>query len=119
MKNAFGGLLHNRRHYPHSWIHRTLVDLLAIQKEIRPGTFAVMDGTTASDGPGPIPTLPRIAGASEWATTERRWLAICCGSVKHCVVSSLLHSDHLPQQRPRYLLEAVVTGPPSMRSALP
>jgi uncharacterized protein (DUF362 family) len=32
MKNAFGGLLHNHRHYTHSWIHRTLVDLLAIQK---------------------------------------------------------------------------------------
>ncbi|RPJ79205.1 MAG: DUF362 domain-containing protein, partial [Acidobacteria bacterium] len=34
MKNAFGGLLHTHRHYTHSWIHRTLVDLLAIQKEI-------------------------------------------------------------------------------------
>ena len=32
MKNAFGGLLNTRRHYTHSWIHRTLVDLLAIQK---------------------------------------------------------------------------------------
>jgi hypothetical protein len=37
MKNAFGGLLHNHRHYTHSWIHRTLVDLLAIQKEIHTG----------------------------------------------------------------------------------
>src|SRR5258707_6751562 len=33
MKNAFGGLLNTRRHYTHSWIHETLVDLLAIQKE--------------------------------------------------------------------------------------
>ena len=32
MKNAFGGLLDNRRHYCHSRIHDTLVDLLAIQK---------------------------------------------------------------------------------------
>ncbi|HZO30061.1 MAG TPA: DUF362 domain-containing protein, partial [Chloroflexota bacterium] len=32
MKNAFGGLLNTRRHYTHSWIHETLVDLLAIQK---------------------------------------------------------------------------------------
>jgi hypothetical protein len=29
------------------------VDLLAIQKEIHPGIFAVMDGTTAGNGPGP------------------------------------------------------------------
>ncbi|MEO7092714.1 MAG: DUF362 domain-containing protein, partial [Polyangiales bacterium] len=32
MKNAFGGLLATKRHYTHSWIHKTLVDLLAIQK---------------------------------------------------------------------------------------
>ena len=32
MKNAFGGLLHFRRHWTHSQIHKTLVDLLAIQK---------------------------------------------------------------------------------------
>jgi len=60
MKNAFGGLLHNRRHYTHSWIHRTLVDLLAIQKEIHPGVFAVMDGTTAGDGPGPRTMRPVV-----------------------------------------------------------
>jgi hypothetical protein len=53
MKNAFGGLLHTHRHYTHSWIHETLVDLLAIQKEIHTGIFAVMDGTTAGNGPGP------------------------------------------------------------------
>jgi len=53
MKNAFGGLLTKYRHYTHSWIHETLVDLLAIQKEIHPGIFAVMDGTTAGNGSGP------------------------------------------------------------------
>ena len=53
MKNAFGGLLSKYRHYTHTWIHETLVDLLAIQKEIHPGIFAVMDGTTAGNGPGP------------------------------------------------------------------
>ena len=37
MKNAFGGLLHRKRHWTHSVIHETLVDLLAIQKEIHPG----------------------------------------------------------------------------------
>jgi uncharacterized protein (DUF362 family) len=49
MKNAFGGLLNTRRHYTHSWIHETLVDLLAIQKEIHSGLFAIMDGTTAGN----------------------------------------------------------------------
>ncbi len=53
MKNAFGGLLHRKRHWTHAVIHETLVDLLAIQKEIHPGVFAVMDGTFAGDGPGP------------------------------------------------------------------
>jgi uncharacterized protein (DUF362 family) len=60
MKNAFGGLLNTRRHYTHSWIHETLVDLLAIQKEIHSGLFAVMDGTTAGNGPGPRTMVPEI-----------------------------------------------------------
>ena len=60
MKNAFGGLLNTKRHYTHSWIHQTLVDLLAIQKEIHPGIFAVMDGTTAGNGPGPRTMNPVI-----------------------------------------------------------
>jgi len=53
MKNAFGGLLHRDRHWTHAVIHDTLVDLQAIQHEIHPGVFAVMDGTFAGDGPGP------------------------------------------------------------------
>lgn len=53
MKNAFGGLLHRNRHWTHSVIHDTLVDLLMIQQDIHPGLFAVMDGTFAGDGPGP------------------------------------------------------------------
>ncbi len=53
MKNAFGGLLQERRHWTHSVIHETLVDLLTIQKEIHSGIFAVMDGAFAGDGPGP------------------------------------------------------------------
>ncbi len=60
MKNAFGGLLHTRRHYTHSWIHETLVDLLTIQQEIHPGIFAVMDGTTAGNGPGPRTMTPEV-----------------------------------------------------------
>jgi uncharacterized protein (DUF362 family) len=58
MKNAFGGLLNNRRHYCHSQIHKTLVDLLAIQKEIHTGIFTVTDGTTAGNGPGPRTMIP-------------------------------------------------------------
>ena len=60
MKNAFGGLLNTQRHYTHSWIHETLVDLLAIQKEIHSGLFAIMDGTTAGNGPGPRTMFPVI-----------------------------------------------------------
>jgi uncharacterized protein (DUF362 family) len=60
MKNAFGGLLNTHRHYTHTWIHETLVDLLAIQKEIHPGIFAVMDGTTAGNGPGPRTMEPVV-----------------------------------------------------------
>lgn len=72
MKNAFGGLLSSKRHYTHSWIHETLVDLLAIQKEIHPGLFALVDGTTAGNGPGPRTMRPvvkncMLAGADQVA----------------------------------------------------
>ncbi len=53
MKNAFGGLLFERRHICHGAIHETLVDLLAIQKEVHPGVFAVVDGAFSGSGPGP------------------------------------------------------------------
>ncbi|MCK5058714.1 MAG: DUF362 domain-containing protein [Candidatus Aminicenantes bacterium] len=58
LKNAFGGLLNYRRHYTHTWIHETLVDLLAIGREIHSGMFATMDGTTAGSGPGPRTVKP-------------------------------------------------------------
>jgi uncharacterized protein (DUF362 family) len=58
LKNAFGGLLNTHRHYTHTWIHETLVDLLAIGKEIHSGMFATMDGTTAGSGPGPRTVIP-------------------------------------------------------------
>jgi uncharacterized protein (DUF362 family) len=60
MKNAFGGLLNEKRHWTHPVIHETLVDLLMIQKKIHPGIFAVMDGTFAGDGPGPRCMVPYI-----------------------------------------------------------
>ena len=60
MKNAFGGLLGEKRHWTHSVIHETLVDLLAIQKDIQSGLFAVMDATVAGDGPGPRCMRPHV-----------------------------------------------------------
>ncbi len=60
MKNAFGGLLNERRHWTHPVIHETLVDLLMIQKQIHRGVFAVMDGTFAGDGPGPRCMVPHV-----------------------------------------------------------
>jgi Domain of unknown function (DUF362) len=58
MKNAFGGLLNEHRHWTHPVIHETLVDLLMIQKKIHRGVFAVMDGTFVGDGPGPRCMIP-------------------------------------------------------------
>lgn len=60
MKNAFGGLLNTKRHYTHSVIHETLVDLLMIQKEIHSGIFTVMDGTVCGDGAGPRTMIPVV-----------------------------------------------------------
>jgi hypothetical protein len=60
MKNAFGGLLNEKRHWTHPVIHETLVDLLMIQKKIHRGLFAVMDGTFAGDGPGPRCMIPHV-----------------------------------------------------------
>jgi uncharacterized protein (DUF362 family) len=60
MKNAFGGLLSERRHWTHSIIHQTLVDLLTIQYEIHRGVFAVMDGSIGGEGPGPRAMRPRL-----------------------------------------------------------
>ena len=60
IKNAFGGLLNTLRHYTHSWIHETIVDLIAIQNVIHSGLFAVMDGTTCGNGPGPRTMFPVV-----------------------------------------------------------
>ena len=60
MKNAFGGLLNEHRHWTHPVIHETLVDLLMIQQKIHRGVFAVMDGTFAGDGPGPRCMIPHV-----------------------------------------------------------
>ncbi len=81
MKNAFGGLLNTKRHYTHSMIHETLCDLLAIQQEIHTGIFAVMDGTTCGDGPGPRCMVP----------VERDYLLASADSVAiDCVSTHLM-----------------------------
>ncbi len=59
VKNAFGGLLKEVRHYAHEFIHEVLVDLLYMQRELHPGLFAVMDGTVVGDGAGPRTMVPR------------------------------------------------------------
>ena len=60
IKNAFGGLLKEVRHYAHKNIHEVMVDLMIMQKEIHPGVFAVMDGTVCGDGAGPRTMEPKI-----------------------------------------------------------
>jgi len=79
MKNAFGGLLHDRRHWTHSVIHETLVDLLTIQKDIHPGVFAVTDGTFAGDGPGPRAMIPYV---KDYLLASRDQVAIDAISAK-------------------------------------
>lgn len=60
IKNAFGGLLKEVRHYAHEFIHEVMVDLMAMQRELHPGVFAVMDGTVMGDGAGPRTMVPRV-----------------------------------------------------------
>jgi len=60
IKNAFGGLLREVRHYAHKYIHEVMVDLLLMQRELHPNVFAVMDGTVAGDGAGPRTMFPRV-----------------------------------------------------------
>ena len=60
VKNSFGGLLKEVRHYAHKYMHEVLVDLLYMQSELHPAVFTVMDGTVAGDGAGPRTMIPRI-----------------------------------------------------------
>jgi len=53
IKNSFGGLLKEVRHYAHKYMHEVLVDLLLMQRELHPNIFAVMDGTVCGNGAGP------------------------------------------------------------------
>lgn len=60
IKNSFGGLLKEVRHYAHKHMHEVLVDLMYMQKELHPGLFAVMDGTVCGDGAGPRTMIPKL-----------------------------------------------------------
>ena len=59
IKNSFGGLLKEVRHYAHEFMHEVLVDLMYMQRELHPGVVAVMDGTVMGDGAGPRTMIPR------------------------------------------------------------
>src|SRR5438876_4591417 len=59
IKNSFGGLLKEVRHYAHEYMHEVLVDLMSMQRELHPGVVAVMDGTVMGDGAGPRTMIPR------------------------------------------------------------
>lgn len=58
MYNAFGAMLNHKRDQARCSLHRTLVDLLAIQREIQCGLFAVLDGTTAGSVTGSRSLIP-------------------------------------------------------------
>lgn len=58
IKNSFGGLLKEVRHYAHKYMHEVLVDLMLMQKELHPRLLAVMDGTVCGDGAGPRTMIP-------------------------------------------------------------
>ncbi len=58
IKNSFGGLLKEVRHYAHKYMHEVLVDLMLMQKELHPNILAVMDGTVCGDGAGPRTMTP-------------------------------------------------------------
>jgi uncharacterized protein (DUF362 family) len=60
VKNSFGGLLREVRHYAHKHMHEVLVDLLYMQRELHPAVFTVMDGTIAGDGAGPRTMIPQV-----------------------------------------------------------
>jgi hypothetical protein len=59
IKNSFGGLLKEVRHYAHEFIHEVMVDLMYMQRELHPSVVAVMDGTVMGDGAGPRTMIPR------------------------------------------------------------
>src|SRR5512136_903321 len=107
MKNAFGGLLSHHRHYTHSRIHETLVDLLTIQKEIHPGIFAIMHGTTAGNGPGPRTMDPQVKNVILASTDQVAVDAVAAKLMGFDPMAidyiRLAHEDGLGVGDPRYI----------------
>jgi uncharacterized protein (DUF362 family) len=106
MKNAFGGLLNERRHWTHPVIHETLVDLLMIQQRIHRGVFAVMDGTFAGDGPGPRCMVPHVkdvllASADQVAIDAVAAKLMGFDPLKDCKFIRLAHEQGLGCGDPR------------------
>src|SRR5262249_7259780 len=60
IKNAFGGLLKEVRHYAHKYINEVRVDWAMMQREIHRGVFGVRDGRVAGGGAGPRTMSPGI-----------------------------------------------------------
>jgi hypothetical protein len=60
IKNSFGGLLKEVRHYAHKYMHEVLVDLMMMQKELHPSVFSVMDGAVCGNGAGPRTMEPVV-----------------------------------------------------------
>jgi Domain of unknown function (DUF362) len=60
IKNSFGGLLKEVRHYAHKYMHEVLVDLMYMQKELHLGIFALRDGTVCGDEAGPRTMVPKV-----------------------------------------------------------
>ncbi len=114
MKNAFGGLLNEKRHWTHPVIHETLVDLLMIQKKIHRGIFAVMDGTFAGDGPGPRCMIPYeknvlLASADQVAIDAVAAKLMGMDPLRDCKYIRLAHEAGLGCGDPR---EIEITGDP-------
>ena len=108
MKNAFGGLLNEHRHWTHPVIHETLVDLLMIQKRIHRGLFAVMDGTFAGDGPGPRCMVPHVknvllASADQVAIDAMAAKLMGFDPLKDCKFIRLAHERGLGCGDPRQI----------------
>jgi uncharacterized protein (DUF362 family) len=105
LKNAFGGLLSYKRHYTHTLIHETLVDLLAIGREIHAGMFATMDGTTAGSGPGPRTVVPHdknvILASSDQVAIDSVAATIMGFDWRSLPCIALSHDHHLGVGDPR------------------
>lgn len=57
---AYGVLFGGEKRERRARFHESLVDTLAVLKKACPGVLAVMDGTFAGEGPGPMRMIPHV-----------------------------------------------------------